>query len=156
MLDTIRLLAVTAGGAGLVRIAPGTCGSAVGLGVVALLPGDGRYPWCAGLAALAAAAGCIALGPWAERYFATKDPAPFVLDEVAGMLVATLAPERPPIHWCAAAFVLFRAFDIRKPFGIARLQRLPSGFGVLLDDLAAGVAALALGGAFRAAGALLA
>lgn len=148
--DAIRLAAATAGGAGLLPLGPGTWGSLVGLGAIALLPSDGRYlPWALGLA-VAASLGCVALGRWAEAHFARKDPPAFVLDEVAGMLVAALGTERPPLHWCAVAFVLFRYFDIRKPAGIARLQRVRGGLGILLDDLAAGAAALAIGQGCRA------
>ncbi|HKE01848.1 MAG TPA: phosphatidylglycerophosphatase A [Planctomycetota bacterium] len=144
-LDRVRLLVATAGGAGLIPKAPGTFGSLVGLALALLVPGDSRYPWIAGAIAVAASLGCIALGSWCERFFADRDPSPVVLDEVAGMLVATLAQTRPPLHWCVVAFAMFRYFDIRKPLGIGRLQRLPGGVGILADDLAAGGAAFAVG-----------
>ena len=86
----------------------------------------------------------MALGGFAERHFRHKDPEPFVLDEVAGMLVAALSLTKPPLHWCAAAFALFRWLDIKKPFGIARLQRFKGGIGIAADDLAAGALALAI------------
>ncbi len=155
-IDRIRLLLATAGGAGLSPWAPGTAGSVVAMLLIALFPGDERYPLAAGFAALAASGACIALGPWAERFFGRKDPEAFVLDEVAGMLLACLAPVRPPLHWCVVAFVLFRVFDVRKPFGIARLQRLRSGWGILVDDLAAGLAALVVTTIARLGSALLA
>lgn len=142
--DALRLAAVTVGGLGRLPFGPGTWASAATLGLIAALPAGGRYPAYALAAAAAATAGCIALGGWAERKLGRKDPQAFVLDEVAGMLIAALGPERPPAHWCVVAFVLFRYFDIRKPAGIARLQRVRGGVGIVLDDLAAGAAALAV------------
>ncbi|MBI3820868.1 MAG: phosphatidylglycerophosphatase A [Planctomycetes bacterium] len=147
----LRLAAVTAGGAGLIPFGPGTFGSLVGLIVLMMLPaGESYIYWCAAAAAVATFL-CIALGPAAERDFKEKDPQRFVLDEVAGMLVAGLAFTRPPIYWLVAAFALFRFFDIKKPLGIAKMQRFKAGVGIVADDLAAGVCALALVHAARAA-----
>ena len=139
-----RFALITAFGAGYAPKAPGTCGSLVALVLVALLPNGVWYFWCASGAAVAASLGCVALGGFAERHFRRKDPEPFVLDEVAGMLVAALSLTKPPLHWCAAAFALFRWLDIKKPFGIARLQRFKGGIGIAADDLAAGALALAI------------
>ncbi len=83
----------------------------------------------------------LACGNAAERYLG-KDPPSFVLDEFAGyMVAATLLPEAPAWAQVAGAFVLFRALDIWKPFGIKKLQDLPGTWGILVDDLAAGVVA---------------
>jgi phosphatidylglycerophosphatase A len=143
-LGRIAALALaTAGGAGYAP-APGTCGSLVAVVLLLLFPNGAWYFWCAAAGAFLASAGCIALGAFAEREFQQKDPGFFVLDEVAGMLVAALALDKPPLHWIAAAFALFRYFDIKKPLGIARLQRLRGGAGILIDDLAAGGCALAV------------
>lgn len=150
----VRLALVTAGGAGLVPKAPGTCGSLVALLLIAFFPDGPWYSWCTAGAAVAASALCVALGPFAERHFHRKDPEPFVLDEVAGMLVSLFALSKPPLHWCAAAFALFRWLDIAKPFGIRRIQRWPSGWGILADDLAAGLVALGLVTAARGLAAL--
>ena len=86
----------------------------------------------------------IALGRWAEDYFKTADPHAFVLDEVVGQWLTILfiplsslsAHTLPSI---AAAFFLFRAFDVSKPFPIRRIERLPAGWGIVLDDVAAAV-----------------
>jgi phosphatidylglycerophosphatase A len=75
-----------------------------------------------------------------------EDPGPVVLDEVAGPWVAlallvTVRPGAPAPGALAASFLLFRAFDVVKPWPIRRLERLPGGWGIVADDLAAGLAA---------------
>jgi len=67
-----------------------------------------------------------------------KDPSHVVIDEVAGQLVTLIAC---PILWkpLLAGFILFRAFDIVKPPPIRRLEKLPEGMGIVVDDLGAGV-----------------
>ena len=69
------------------------------------------------------------------------DPSKVVIDEVAGQLTAFLI--LAPVEWWSllAAFLLFRLFDIVKPFGIRRLEAIPNGWGIMLDDLAAGLLA---------------
>ena len=73
-----------------------------------------------------------------------EDPGFVVIDEVAGQLVA-LIPMRPDWKHAVIALVLFRLFDIFKPWPIRRLEELPEGTGIMLDDIAAGVLALACG-----------
>ena len=72
-----------------------------------------------------------------------KDPQFVVIDEVAGQFVALIAV---PLAWKSflAGFILFRAFDIWKPFPIRRLEQLPEGTGIVVDDLGAGLYALAI------------
>jgi phosphatidylglycerophosphatase A len=67
-----------------------------------------------------------------------KDSNRVVIDEVQGMLMALFLI---PFHWqyVLAAFLLFRFFDIAKPLGIRRLENFPGGWGVMLDDLLAGI-----------------
>ena len=69
------------------------------------------------------------------------DPSKVVIDEVVGQLAALLI--LVPLEWWSvlAAFVLFRIFDVWKPLGIRRLEAIPNGWGIMLDDLAAGVLA---------------
>jgi phosphatidylglycerophosphatase A len=78
----------------------------------------------------------------AGAYWKTADASPIVIDEVAGYLV-TMA--LTPWSWQAAlaGFVLFRLFDILKPWPASRLDRIENGFGVVMDDVAAGVYAAA-------------
>jgi phosphatidylglycerophosphatase A len=77
------------------------------------------------------------------RALAKKDPSQVVIDEVAGQLIAFI---HVPLNWhnVLAALILFRAFDIAKPFPIRRLEHLPEGTGIMLDDVGAGLYALAV------------
>lgn len=77
------------------------------------------------------------------RASATKDPQFVVIDEVAGQLIALIAV---PLAWKTflAGFILFRVFDILKPPPVRQLERLPEGTGIVLDDVAAGIYALAV------------
>lgn len=79
----------------------------------------------------------------AEKHFDKRDPRKCVIDEVAGQMVSLLfVPYN--IYFYAAAFLLFRFFDILKPFPIKRVERIPGGLGIMLDDIAAGLYALAV------------
>jgi phosphatidylglycerophosphatase A len=118
-------------------IAPGTVGSAAGLIVYALV-------WWAHSTALEIGLiiGLFAAGAWAstaaERYFGGIDPGPIVIDEVVGMLI-TLA--FIPVGWSGAltGFVLFRLYDVIKPYPADRFERLHGGLGVMADDAMAAV-----------------
>jgi phosphatidylglycerophosphatase A len=72
-----------------------------------------------------------------------KDPGFVVIDEVAGQLIALIAV---PLDWkyLLAGFILFRGFDITKPFPLRRLEHLPEGIGIMMDDVGAGLYALLL------------
>ena len=93
---------------------------------------------------LAAVAAISIIGVWAGRAVAAhdgdEDPSRVVIDEVAGQLLAVVAL---PLEagWMFAAFVAFRLFDVLKPLGIKRLEKIGNGIGIMLDDLAAGLAA---------------
>lgn len=118
-------------------IAPGTVGSAAGLVVYILVWWTQAPAVEAGLILLVFAIGVWA-GTTAERYFGGIDPGPVVIDEVLGMLV-TLAFIPVGISGALAGFLLFRVFDIVKPFPAGRLERLQGGFGVMADDAMAAV-----------------
>jgi phosphatidylglycerophosphatase A len=98
-------------------------------------------------ATIAAATLVTLLGiPAATRYAraaGAKDPQQVVIDEVAGQLVSLIAV---PLAWkpFLASLILFRVFDISKPFPIRRLEQFPEGSGIMLDDLGAGICALAI------------
>ena len=84
----------------------------------------------------------FAIGVWsathAERYFGGVDPGPVVIDEVLGMLV-TLAFIPVGLSGAMAGFVIFRVFDVLKPWPANRLEQLHSGAGIIADDAMAGV-----------------
>ncbi len=83
----------------------------------------------------------------AEEHFHRQDPGEVVVDEVAGVMVTLLLAPAGGFGWMFFAFLLFRAFDIVKPFPIRHFERLPGGIGIMADDLMAGVYAnLALRG----------
>ena len=127
----------TVGGVGYSPVAPGTAGSAAGVFTYYILMLTGGAPAVA--AALIVV--CVA-GVWsataAERHFKSDDPGPVVIDEVAGML-ATLA--FMPLGWSGVAigFLLFRLFDVVKPWPASCFERLPGGWGVMGDDVMAGI-----------------
>lgn len=118
-------------------IAPGTVGSAAGLVVYLLV-------WWthSRVIEVALIAVVFVVGTWAathaERYFGAIDPGPVVVDEVLGMLI-TLA--FIPAGWVAAltGFVLFRIFDVIKPWPANKLEHFHGGFGIMADDAMAGV-----------------
>jgi phosphatidylglycerophosphatase A len=92
-------------------------------------------------------AAVVVVGTWAsnrvEEFLERKDPGLIVIDEVAGMMVSVaLLPRTPLVLFCA--FLLFRIFDIWKPFPAREAQALRGGIGVVVDDLIAGVYALVL------------
>src|ERR1700761_8945572 len=78
-----------------------------------------------------------------ERESGTEDPGFVVIDEVAGQMIALIGV---PVHWkyLVAGFILFRSFDIMKPFPLRRLENLPHGTGIMMDDVGAGLYALVL------------
>ena len=84
----------------------------------------------------------LVVGTWAEdraeRLLGDKDPGAIVVDEVAGMIVSVLLLPRTG-RVLLAAFVLFRVFDVTKPFPARTSQRLTGGIGVMVDDLIAGL-----------------
>ena len=133
----LAVFLATAGYSGYFPIAPGTVGSAVGLLVYLLVW------WTASpVVETALILGLFAAGVWAgtvaERYFGGIDPGPVVLDEVVGMLI-TLAFIPVGVSGAIAGFVLFRVFDVIKPFPAGRLEKLHGGFGVMADDAMAAI-----------------
>jgi phosphatidylglycerophosphatase A len=139
------------GPCGYAPAAPGTFGT---LGAIPLYLLLSRLPAGAYAAAtLAFAALAMAAAARAGRYWGIADASPIVIDEVAGYLV-TMA--LVPFSWPAtlAGFVLFRIFDVLKPWPASAFDRMKTGFGVVMDDLAAGVFAWAALWLLRAMGAL--
>jgi phosphatidylglycerophosphatase A len=133
----LAVFLATAGYAGYFPVAPGTVGSAVGLAVYLLVWRTQSTLFEVSLVAMLFVAGVWA-GTIAERYFGGIDPGPIVLDEVVGMLVTLLFI---PVGWTGAlaGFVLFRIFDVLKPFPAASLEKLHGGLGVMADDAMAAI-----------------
>jgi phosphatidylglycerophosphatase A len=93
-----------------------------------------------GLLFIASFAGSVLVGQKAESLFGKQDPNEVVIDEVAGASLTLLfLPFVYPKTGIVLLFFLFRFFDILKPFGIDKLEEAPKGFGIVLDDVAAGL-----------------
>ncbi len=139
--DTWAVWVAAGFGAGHAPRAPGTMGSLVALALwwPAGFWGLGPY---AVLLAIVVGAG-VPITARAARALGRRDPPMVVWDEIAGMGVALFAVPHQILSF-AAAFGLFRLFDIVKPFPIARLEALPGGYGIMADDLLAGVYAALL------------
>ena len=137
-------LAIATWGVGYLPLIPGTFGSLVGVGIFLLFSQT-----AVGLivAILAVTFGGIWAGSRIEELAKRKDPQKVVVDEVAGQLIATL-PLAFFMQWSITAvivsFVLFRFFDIIKPYPANKLQELKGGVGIMFDDLVAGVYAAVL------------
>src|ERR1700729_40671 len=134
-------------GAGLLKPGPGTYGSiaAVLLWYAAahiLHPAPGALAIGTAIAALLATLIGIPAATIVARESGREDPGHVVIDEVAGQLIALIAISADWRH-AALSLLLFRAFDILKPPPIRQLERLPEGTGIMLDDVAAGLFALA-------------
>ena len=132
-------LIATAGGAGYWPWGPGTAGSLVGLALAWLMAR--QFDWATGLPLLLVTLVATGPGVWACTVAAgsSKDPQFIVVDEVLGQWL-TLAGAAT-LNWRAFAigFVLFRIFDIVKPWPVRRFEALPQGWGIVADDLMAGV-----------------
>jgi phosphatidylglycerophosphatase A len=124
-------------GVGLFPMAPATLASAV-VAAAAFLLRD-RLSWETVLAAVAVVTILgVSLGRAAERVFRREDPRPFILDEVAGQLLVFVFHPATGVN-CALGFIFFRVFDVLKPPPGERLEALGGGWGIMLDDLLAGL-----------------
>jgi phosphatidylglycerophosphatase A len=130
-------LAISTWGVGYLPLAPGTFGSVVGIGVFLLL--KSLVFQVVGVVLV------TVMGIWAasrtEQILRSKDPGKVVVDEVAGQMIALL-----PLTvfasgkvWIIVSFILFRLFDIFKPYPARRFEALRGGLGIMADDLVAGV-----------------
>lgn len=131
----IKILA-TGFGAGLSPIAPGTVGTLVGVLICLLFMPFPRSLWF--LFVLVFLALSIYIAGEAEKIYLKKDDQRIVIDEIIGLQIAMLPVAINILNLCIA-FILFRFFDILKPFPIGNLQGLPGGWGVVADDVAAGI-----------------
>ena len=136
MRGLVRFVA-TLGPAGYAPVAPATAGSAL----VALIGWFLPVPPLLAVLALLVAGGAVAV--WiageAEKELG-HDAKPIVVDEAVGQSLALLFVPHTVVAF-AAAFVLFRIFDVWKPLGAREIQQLPGGLGVVADDVIAGLTA---------------
>jgi phosphatidylglycerophosphatase A len=132
-------LAIATFGVGYLPLIPGTFGSMVGVAIFLLLG-----VWQLQVTFIAV---IVVLGIWAafrtERLLGMKDPGKVVVDEVAGQMISLLPlvflVDGPWFVWVIVSFNLFRLFDIFKPYPAGRFEALRGGFGIMADDLVAGV-----------------
>jgi phosphatidylglycerophosphatase A len=152
VLIAVAWTAATWFGCGLVPIAPGTAGTLGAIPLYLLVSMHGH----AGVAAAALAA--TVLGIWTSsvvaRELGLKDPQVVVIDEVAGFLVTMLPVPHPSWRTIVAGFVLFRALDVTKPWPVRRFEGLLGGWGIVMDDVAAGVIGAAVMASLLALGVL--
>jgi phosphatidylglycerophosphatase A len=132
------LLCVSGGGAGYVPRLPGTIGTlvAVPFSIALNRLAAEKLPLASAIIILAVAC-AIWLSSRGAEILSQKDPQIIVIDEVVGFLVGNFLA---PLRWTVLfwSFLLFRFFDITKLFPINRLEQLPGGAGIVLDDVMAG------------------
>ncbi len=136
------LAIATMGPCGHAPVAPGTAGSAAGLLLFWAVRSSGSLV-VEGLVLLAVTAIGVMVASRAESAYGRRDPGLIVIDETAGMLL-TLAAVPVGLGGAVVGFLAFRLFDVVKPFPARRAERLPAGWGVMADDLVAGLYAQAL------------
>lgn len=156
--ERLRLACLTLLGSGYLPLAPATWASALiallWAAIWWLLTGLSAARWpieCVTAAGIVLACWLsVRWGAWAVAHFGHRDPKPFVLDELAGQWVALLGLPlvggASGFAWAVGGqFVLFRVMDILKPPPAYQIQRWPAGWGILADDLIAGLYANAVG-----------
>jgi phosphatidylglycerophosphatase A len=139
-------LTATFFGIGRIKPGPGTWGSIATVLLWAAATSQiplARRTWATIVAAAVVTLVGIPAATRVARASGGKDPQFVVIDEVAGQLVALISV---PLGWKTflAGLILFRTFDILKPFPIRRLEHLPEGTGIVVDDLGAGIYALVI------------
>lgn len=159
----LRFQFLTAFGLGHMKPASGTWGSLppplLAIGMMALGFGPVRSPWVYNgilfVILIVFSAACILYGDYAEARFGRKDPGQVVADETAAQCIPLMfLPAVALVTWWMAgltvllAFLSFRAFDIWKPWPARGIQQTPGGWGILLDDLVAGLYAMVVVQAF--------
>ncbi len=139
-MHSIIILIATGCYSGYLPKAPGTWGSLVGLLLFYLLHNLSLPVY------LAVTAGLFVVGSFAagemEKILDNRDPGVVVIDEIVGMLITMIAVPATPLAM-VLGFILFRIFDIAKPFPVNFFdQRFHGGLGIMLDDVVAGIYAL--------------
>jgi phosphatidylglycerophosphatase A len=137
MKKRLAILLATVGYVGHFPIAPGTAGSAAALPLYVLVRMAGSSALDVAVILVLLAAGCWA-GSVAETHYGRTDPGYVVLDEVVGMLI-TLLLVPVSVMGAVVGFLLFRLFDIFKPFPARQCEGLHGGVGIMADDVVAGI-----------------
>ncbi|HZM02510.1 MAG TPA: phosphatidylglycerophosphatase A [Candidatus Saccharimonadales bacterium] len=161
----MKLWLAQGGGIGRMPFAPGTFGSVLGLGWLALLLWPGSW-WIFATGNLAAIAISVWLCGEGEKILQKKDPSSVVLDEIVAipicfttwLAVICLRQHHWPgpayfvAHWplTVGEFALFRFFDVLKPWPVSQSQSLPGGWGITIDDVLAAVYVNLVSGAYLA------
>ena len=128
---------------GRIPLAPGTWASMITAGIFYLLVPYIQIPMTGILSLIIITLLGIPAATAAEARFNRKDPGECVIDEVAGQLLCLIfIPHSWPYY--LSAFLVFRIFDILKPFPIRRVEKISGGLGIMLDDLIAGIYTLAV------------
>jgi phosphatidylglycerophosphatase A len=140
----ITLLAATGAGVGYLPRFPGTFGTCLAIPCSIALNQLAFHTLYGGLFVLLVFTACaIWLSGKAATILARKDPQVIVIDEIAGFLIANFLNQQR-LSSVALALILFRFFDIVKLFPAAKAEELPGGFGIVLDDVVAGVYSFAM------------
>lgn len=151
-MKSVALTLSTWFGCGYFPWGPGTVGSLAAVAIAAAVD-----HWAGGTRQFLFGSSFLLLMPaiWASTITATasgkKDPGFIVVDEVLGQWITLLGVSSYTVRSFAAGFILFRVFDIWKPWPVRRLEQFPGGYGIVADDLAAGLFGaliLYLGGIF--------
>lgn len=140
----IPVILATGFGSGYCPVAPGTAGAllatVIWLAYTLFLPPTTCIVLTVVLTLL-----FTVLGVWATNKvipFWGEDPRRVVVDEMVGVWIPLIAAPAGNLWYALASFVLFRFFDIAKPLGVRQMERFPGGFGVMADDILAGIYSL--------------
>jgi phosphatidylglycerophosphatase A len=140
MTNRLAAIVATGFGCGYIPLAPGTAGSALAVGMGwGITEATVWFP----RPFLLLAVGALPIAIWSAGAFAQakkqEDPQQVVVDEIVGQWITLAGATRLDWKTFLGAFVLFRIFDVWKPFPARRLESLPGGVGIVADDVIAGV-----------------
>ena len=136
----LYLLLGTVAGVGYIPFCPGTLGTLVGVAIYSIFIKFFPQPLSYTIMLIVFIGGGVWISGRCNQYLEGNDNSSIVVDEVVGFLVTMfLLPFSP--RFLLLGFFLFRIFDISKPFKIDRIEKIPGGWGVMADDITAGILA---------------
>lgn len=143
-MNKLKIFIATFFNIGRIKIAPGTCSSLITMIILYILNPYLTSPFYIQVISIFVVFFLgIPAAKYAEKHFNSKDPRQCVIDEVVGQMVSLiLIPHSLFLY--ITSFFLFRIFDIFKPFPIRKIEKIHGGFGIMLDDLAAGLYTLGI------------